>query len=158
MNAEVINKFLWATTTVLGEYFSIEISAGGPPQAFAPTTAMEPVTVVLEISGDLSGQFLLGCREDVALRIARAMMSNPDYAACDDLCRSALAELGNMTAGMAATGLSELGIMVELSPPIVITGSAMSVHFSVPVIIGLPLASSAGNFRLYLALQDSAGR
>lgn len=154
----MINKFLWATTTVLGDYFNIKISSGGPPQAVAPAKTIEPVTVVLEISGDLSGQFLLGCQEDVALCIARAMMTNPEYAEFDDMCRSALAELGNMTAGMASTGLSEIGVMVDLLPPTVVSGNHGSIHFSVPVIIGLPLLSDAGDFRVYIALQDSTGK
>ncbi len=154
----MINKFLWATTTVLGDYFNIKISSGGPPQAIPATKAMDPVTVVLEISGDLSGQFLLGCQENVALCIARAMMMNPDYAEFDDMCRSALAELGNMTAGMASTGLSEIGVMVDLLPPLVVSEAHGSIQFSVPVLIGLPLVSDAGDFRVYIALQDSTGK
>jgi chemotaxis protein CheX len=143
---------------VLGDYFNIQISPGGPPQAVPPSNAMEPVTVVLEISGDLSGQFLLGCSQNVALSIARAMMMNPDYPEFDDMCRSALAELGNMTAGMASTGLSEIGVMVDLLPPMVVCGSNVSIHFSVPVIIGLPLLSNVGDLRVYIALRDSAGK
>ncbi len=114
--------------------------------------------MVLEISGDLSGQFLLGFKEDVALGIARSMMMNPDYAEFDDMCRSAIAELGNMTAGMASTGLSEIGVMVDLLPPMVVTGSNVSIHFSVPVIIGLPLQSTAGDIRVYIALKNSVSR
>jgi chemotaxis protein CheX len=156
VNAEVINKFLGATTTVLGEYFNIKIEPGGKAEAVAASSPMEPVSVLLEMTGDLAGQFVFGCKPVVALDIARAMMMNPDYPSFDDMCRSALAELGNMIAGMTSTGLSEMGIFVDLVPPLVVTGENVSIHFSVPVIIGVPLNTSAGEIRVCIALKSSA--
>lgn len=157
MNAEVINKFLGATTTVLGEYFNLKVTPGGAAQAIPASSPMEPVSVLLEMTGDLAGQFVFGCQPLVALDIARAMMMNPDYPDFDDMCRSALAELGNMIAGMASTGLSEMGIFVDLVPPLVVTGENISIRFSVPTIIGLPLTSSAGAIRVCIALKSGAG-
>jgi chemotaxis protein CheX len=157
VNAEVINKFLGATTTVLGDYFNIKIEPGGQAQAVPASSPMEPVSVLLEMTGDLAGQFVFGCKPLVALDVARAMMMNPDYPDFDDMCRSALAELGNMIAGMTSTYLSEMGIFVDLVPPLVVTGENVSIHFSVPVIIGVPLKTSAGEIRVCIALKSSAG-
>jgi chemotaxis protein CheX len=157
VNAEVINKFLGATTTVLGDYFNIKVAPGGLPQAVPASSPMEPVSVLLEMTGDLAGQFVFGCRAPVALDIARAMMMNPDYPDFDDMCRSALAELGNMIAGMTSTHLSEMGIMVDLVPPLVVTGDNVAIRFAVPIIIGLPLNTSAGEIRVCIALKSGAG-
>lgn len=153
MNAEVVNRFLGATTTVLTDYFNIAIEPAGTPIALQPSSAMEPITVVLELLGDLQGQFLLAYTDEVALETARAMMFNPDYPVFDDLCRSALAELGNMIAGMTSTALSEMGFMCELAPPIVVIGKNVSIAFAVPVVIALPLKASVGNFRVCVALK-----
>jgi chemotaxis protein CheX len=158
MNAEVVNKFLGATTTVLAEYFNINIFPGGTPLAVPPSSAMEPVTVVLEMNGDLMGQFLLGCTHEVALEIARAMMSNPEWPEFDDMCRSALAELGNMIAGTASTRLSEIGMLVDLTPPLVVTGSNISIHFSVPVILSVPVKTSVGELRVFIALKPGPAK
>lgn len=158
MNAEVVNKFLGATTTVLADYFNIGINPGGTPIAVPPSTAMEPVTVVLEMNGDLTGQFLLGCSQQVALDVTRAMMSNPDWPEFDDMCRSAMAELGNMIAGTASTRLSEIGMLVDLTPPLVVTGNNISVHFSVPVILSVPVNTSVGELRVFIALKPGAAK
>lgn len=158
MNAEVVNKFLGATKSILADYFNIEIFPGGVPQAIPPSSAMEPVTVVLEMNGDLAGQFLLGCTVPVALEVARAMMFNPAWPEFDDMCRSALAELGNMVAGTASTSLSEMGMLVDLTPPLVVTGSNVQVHFSVPVILSVPVQTSAGELRVFIALKQGAAR
>ena len=157
MNAEVINKFLSATTTVLGDYFSITIAPAGAAQAIPASSRLDPVSVLLEMTGDLAGQFVFGCQSAVALDIARAMMMNPEYPDFDDMCRSALAELGNMIAGMTATGLSVLGFFVDLVPPLVVTGENVSIHFSVPLIISVPLNTSVGKVRVCIALKSSAG-
>lgn len=155
VNADIINKFLGATTTVLGDYFNIKIKQGGKAQAIPASSPMAPVSVLLEMTGDLAGQFVFGCQPPVALDIARAMMLNPDYPDFDEMCRSALAELGNMIAGMASTRLSEMGVVVDLVPPLVVTGENVSIHFSVPMIIGIPLNTSAGEIQVCIALKSS---
>lgn len=157
MNAEVVNKFLGAISAVLGDYFSIGTSASGPPQVFTPATALEPVSVLVELSGDLVGQFVLGFQPAVALSIARAMLFNPEYPELDGMCQSALAELGNMIAGMTSTSLSELGHMVNVAPPLVVTGSGVTVRFAMPVVLGLPVKTSVGDIRVCMALQSPGG-
>jgi chemotaxis protein CheX len=153
VNAEVVNRFLGATKTVLTEYFNITIDSTGTPLALQPSSAFEPITVVLELLGDLEGQFLLAYSNEVALETARAMMYNPEYPAFDDLCKSALAELGNMIAGMTSTALAEMGFMCELAPPIVVIGKNVHISLAVPVVIALPLKASVGDFRVCVALK-----
>lgn len=156
MNAEVVNKLLGATSAVLGDYFSIGISASGPPEALAPAAALEPVAVVVGLSGDLVGQFILGFAPAVALGIARAMLFNPDYPELDGMCESALAELGNMIAGMTSTSLSELGHLVNVAPPQVVTNSGTSVPCATPVLLALPVTTSVGDIRVCVALAAPA--
>jgi chemotaxis protein CheX len=155
LNAEIINKFINATTEILTNYFNVEVKGCGAVQAIPQHSALDPVTVVLDFTGDLVGQFLVGYSQEVALEIAKAMMMNPEYPQFDDLCRSALAELGNMIGGMSSTGLTELGIACDLTPPLVITGSNVMIQFSVPVLVSLPISSSAGDFRVCVGLKQA---
>jgi chemotaxis protein CheX len=156
LNAEIINKFIKATTEILTNYFNVEVKGCGALQAVPQHMALDPVSVVLDLSGDLVGQFLVGYSQDVALTIARAMMMNPDYPEFDEMCRSALAELGNMIGGMSSTGLTELGITCDLTPPLVITGSNITIQFQVPVLVCLPIQSSAGDFRVCIGLKQAS--
>jgi chemotaxis protein CheX len=156
LNAEIINKFIKATTEILTNYFNVEVKGCGSVQAVPRQSALDPVTVMIDFTGDLVGQFLVGYSLETALGIARAMMMNPDYPEFDDMCRSALAELGNMIGGMSSTGLTELGLSCDLTPPLVISGENIMVQFQVPVLISLPISSSAGDFRVCIGLKEAS--
>ena len=155
MNAEIINKFINATTDILANYFNVKVEGSGAVQAIPQQSALDQVTVVLEFTGDLVGQFLVGYSEEVALELAKAMMMNPDYPKFDEMCRSALAELGNMIGGMSSTGLTEMGYSCDLTPPIVITGDNVTIQFSVPVLVSLPINTSVGVFRVCVGLKQA---
>lgn len=57
----------------------------------------------------------------------------------DDMARSAISELGNMVMGNAATILSNNNVMIDITPPTIITGTTTiespdSTMFKVPLI------------------------
>jgi chemotaxis protein CheX len=98
---------------------------------------------------------MFGYEPETALGIARAMMGNPDYPEFDDLCRSALSELANIVGGNAATGLAEMGLTCDLAPPSVITGDHMTIQTSASPMLFVPVNSSCGDFKLFIALKQS---
>ena len=157
MNVQVVNQFLVAAKTVLNDYFSLPVSPAGKPSAIPVSTPMEAVTVVLELTGDLEGQFIVSYSHQVALNIARKMIGNPDYPQFDDMCRSALAELTNMIAGTTSTGLADLGYACSLAPPMVYTNTAHPLEFTVDKLLSVPLVSEVGNFKVLVGLKPSEG-
>lgn len=155
MNAEVINKFIGSVATVLSEYFQITVQPGGEPGVAKSGMQMDSVMVMVSVIGDLEGQFMFGYSDTTALSVARAMMGNPEYPEFDDLCRSALAELGNIVGGMSATQLAGMGMHCDLAPPSVITGHEMHVQLSANPMLMLPVNSSAGDFRFFIAVRKA---
>lgn len=117
--------------------------------------SLAPVTVILGITGDLEGQFILGYEAETALNVARSMLGNPEYAEFDEMAKSALSELGNMIGGMTSTGLSDLGYLCNLSPPSLLTSQSGTISMSASTMISLPLQSSAGDFFVCIGLRDS---
>jgi chemotaxis protein CheX len=155
VNAEVVNKFLNATSTVLSEYFNVEIKETGGLTMVTGSDALDPITVILGITGDLEGQFLLAYSKDTALGIARSMMGNSDYPEFDDMCKSALAELGNMIGGMTSTGLAEMGYFCNLSPPSVVTTEQGTISLGMPTMICLPITTGQGAVRVCIGLKSA---
>jgi len=156
VNADIINKFLHATKTVLSEYFSISVISGGAPTTVKGSEALEDISVIIGVTGDMYGQFLIGCTSNTALNIARSMMSSPDYPQFDEMCQSALSELGNMIGGMSATGLAEMGFMCELAPPSIVIATNSAASISTSLMICLPMETSAGEFKTCIGLQSNA--
>lgn len=155
MNAEIVNKFITAVSTVLSEYFHITVQPGGAPGIAQSGMQMDSVMVMVSIIGDLEGQFMFGYSDETALSVARAMMGNPEYPEFDDMCRSALAELGNIVGGMSATQLTGMGFHTDLAPPSVITGHDMHVQMSANPMLMVPVRSSAGEFRFFIAARKA---
>jgi chemotaxis protein CheX len=156
LNAQVINKFTGALSEVLSTYFSVNIAKVGAPAAIPQQSALEPVTVLLEFTGDLVGHFVIGYTPETALNIARAMMMNPEHPELDEMSKSALSELGNMIGGMSSTGLTELGLACDLAPPLLIMGTNITVQFHVPVLVSLPISTSAGELKLSIGLKEAS--
>jgi len=149
----MINMFIGATSSILSEYFSIAVTAVGSPGLLEAGGQMEHVTVLLSMIGDVEGQFMLGCSPQTGLEIARSMMGRQEYPEFDDMCCSALCELANIVGGNAATGLAEMGLSCELAPPSVITAEHCRIQSSATQMLYVPIHSSCGILRLFLALR-----
>ena len=156
VNADIINKFLGATTNILTEYFSMYVELNGNPYPIPHQNVLEPVSILLDLTGDLEGQFILGYDKDSALGVARGMIGDPEYPTFDDMCQSALSELGNMIGGLTATGLTELGYTCNIAPPIMLQGDNVKIRFTTPQLIALPIKTGAGNIKLCIALRLSS--
>ena len=121
MKIEYINPFLVAATSVLSNVCGVKLSAGKP---YVKTTSFDESSVVISlgVTGQVSGQVLIAVHQNVACDIASKMCMMP-ITQLDDLSMSALSELGNMMLGNAATLLSTKGILIDNTPPSIITGN-----------------------------------
>lgn len=155
MNAAIINRFLLAALAILSDHYHISMKPQGQVQTIHGTSALDAVTVMLGITGDIEGQFLLGCDAQTALNIARVMMDNPEYPELDELCRSALAELGNMIGGRTATNLAEMGLLCSLTPPSVVSSTDGLVSLGIPVMIAWLFSTPAGELRFCIGLRGN---
>ena len=87
------------------------------------TEIPDAVAVRLEMTGDIVGHVTIRFTEENAKKAASAMMMGMPIDMLDEMSLSALAELGNMIMGNAATIFSTKGILIDITPPTVCRGN-----------------------------------
>jgi chemotaxis protein CheX len=120
MQTDLVQAFVQAALDVLAQEVGGEVSAGNV-RVLSSAQTSEAVTVIVGVSGDVSGMMLLGMSEPTARAIVSKMLAEP----CpyfDEMAQSGIAELGNVIAGLATRGLETQGLQVTISPPALIAG------------------------------------
>lgn len=158
VNAEIVNKFFGSTATVLRDYFHLDVSSGGSASLVKMPAALDHVSVILSFTGDLTGQFVMGFSSEMALNMARTMIGNAEYERFDELCQSAIGELGNMICGMTSAELTTMGYTCDIAPPVVLVNEHASMSFGVPTLIAQPISTPNGAFRICIGMSPSKKR
>jgi len=113
---DVIRPFVESACMVIEQV--IQVRPNVARTADRPSAeAADRFRVVVGFVGELTGDVVLGLREEVALRLASAMMGGWELSGLDDMGKSAISELGNMICGNACVSLSNQGRSVNLEPP-----------------------------------------
>lgn len=138
IRAEQINPFLMSTRQVLQQVCNIEVQFGKIEKSDFRLDG-DPMLIMLGITGELCGQACFVMTIDIAKKIASKMMMGMPVETFDDMARSAISELGNMVMGNAATILSNNNVLIDITPPTIITGTTTietpdSTVFKVPLI------------------------
>jgi len=157
MKVEYVNPFIEAGIHVLGETTHLDVNRGMPAfdvGAFGGAN----VFVVVQIAGDVEGQVVYGVSMSAALRIAGRMMGGVELGDLDETAKSAIAELGNMIAGNAASRFAKQNIRIAISTPTVTTGSDIRIGHSLPEAVVVPLDTQMGRVTVCVHLQDSTKR
>jgi chemotaxis protein CheX len=102
------------------------------------------------IIGHFKSDVVFGFPEQVALKLVSAMMGGYTITELDEMCRSAISELGNMISGNASTILYNDGIHVDITPPSILQaqpGPQYSKALAVPLSI-----AAVGDFRIHMVV------
>jgi chemotaxis protein CheX len=152
MKAEFINPFTQATFDVLNMLgaFAPKIGKLGVKN----TPIQSPgVSSIIGIIGDVKGQVIYSFNEETGKNIASTMMMGMPVDQFDEMAKSAVSELSNMISGNASTGISALGVTVDISPPSLITGSGVSISSHLPKMLVVPIETTAGVIEIYVGLE-----
>jgi chemotaxis protein CheX len=149
LGVQYINPFLMATKSVVEQVCQVQIQVGKPYLKSVNYDA-ETLLIMIGVTGDVKGQVIMAYPNPVVLTIASKMCMMP-MTQIDDMVKSAIGELGNMTMGNAATLLSSSGVGVDITPPTMYTG-AMSITNAASQIICIPLSFDGNTFELCIAL------
>ena len=138
IRAEQINPFLMSARSVMQTVCGIEVKFGKIEKSDFKLDG-DPMLIMLGITGELSGQACFVMSIDIAKKIASKMMMGMPVEEFDDMARSAISELGNMVMGNAATILSNNNVLIDITPPTIITGTTSiqspdSTMFKVPIL------------------------
>lgn len=155
MKAEFINPFVTAGMQVLESVIQ-SVPDPGQLAVRSATFTTQQVSIVIGVTGAVEGHVVYGMPLVTATKIAAAMASTP-IMTFDEMAGSAIAELGNMISGNAATLLSEAGYQCEITPPTLIRGADVEVSTSIPALV-VPLYTDFGKVEINVALRESTGR
>ncbi len=124
IKAEHLNPFLMSAKQVLQQVCQLDVQFG-PISKDDFFVSGEPLFIMLGITGEITGQVCVVMGAETAKDIASRMMMGMPVEALDDMAKSALSELGNMMMGNAATLLSNNSVLIDITPPTLLVGSAI---------------------------------
>ncbi|MCQ2506845.1 MAG: chemotaxis protein CheX [Lachnospiraceae bacterium] len=113
---EHLNPFLISSVHVFKQVCMLDPKIG-KLQLAQSIPEERQIYIIFGITGEITGQVVLIFNEEVAKKIASAMMCGMEVNSLDEMARSALSELGNMIMGNAATILADDNILIDITPP-----------------------------------------
>ena len=135
INVDQINPFLMASVKLLKDICLIDTKIGKPFLKDANFDQSSTV-IKIDITGQMQGQVMMEMDSDVACEIASKMCMMP-IDEMNEISQSAIAELGNMILGNAATIFSTKGIIIDITPPTVscggVTYTGVSKNLCIPM-------------------------
>ncbi len=154
MNAEHLNPVMGAATYVLREMCGLEVSVGRP---YLTQTVYENriFIVMIGITGELQGQVILGMSESVACGIAEKMMMGFSVPELNDIAKSAICELMNMTMGNAVTKFFDNGIKLDITPPTMFVSNSLDMSVAGSKMICIPITFGDNQLiELHIAIKE----
>lgn len=144
VDVKYINPFLQSGLSIFESMVQMNLNLGKPEVA---SLKFESRTFIIQVgvTGEMKGQVLLAMPVDNALNIASRMMGGMEITELDELSRSALGELSNMIMGNTATLFSNMGILIDITPPLSMIGSRVSLQADVQA-LKVPFIFEGGEF------------
>ncbi len=148
-----INPFLQSTISVFESVTQTKLTIGKP--FLAQFDFGNPVyTITVGIVGQMKGQAVLSMSIDHAKDIASKMMYGMPVTEFDEIASSALNELSNMIMGNTATIFSTQGKLIDITPPIAMEGSDITIRSDISPIAVPLLLDGAEYIKLYICVYE----
>jgi len=153
VRAEHVNAFVVSTLDILKRMGNIDASIKEVRKGKGEGT-LHPISILIGLTGDLKGTFIIRFEELTACAIGASMMGLEKLKNLNKECEEALAELCNIIVGNAAGQLADLGVRVMITPPIISHGSIVPL---VDEYFIVPLDSNQGEIELNLSFDGPTG-
>lgn len=127
INVNHINPFLQSSISIVESVTRVKMSVGRPEKTdfvFPDLT----YAIQVGVTGEMKGQVILSMREENAKDIASKMMFGMQVDQLDEISSSALNELSNMIMGNTATVFSTLGYIIDITPPLAMHGTNITLN------------------------------
>lgn len=153
MKVEFVNPFIQAGIDVLVQLVGGGVERGQLAARSALFTS-QPISIVVGVSGQISGQVIYGMSQVTAIKIAGAMIGAPCIT-CSEQAVSAIGEFGNIISGNAMRLLAESGYSCDITPPTIIRGVNVEIGTRSAALV-VPLYTVCGKLDMHVALADAA--
>lgn len=149
MNETYIKAVYRAAEKILNSHLGIHVTPG---KALMRKDAIfsNDLSVVLGVSGELTGQIICCVDETGAKKIAGTMMGGIVVPYMDEISWSAMQEFGNWIAGAAATELSKENYIIDVTPPVINEGT--STFRAANTFITVPIDTDIGEVIVHISL------
>jgi chemotaxis protein CheX len=152
MKVEYINPFITATFEILKTVAEFNPVKGKLSLKNEPVPSYG-VSVLVGVVGEVKGQVIYSLSEETAKGISSKMMMGMPVEEFDEMAKSAISELANMITGNASTQLSGQGLVVDISPPTLVTGTDVHITTNTMQTIVVPVETGEGIFEINVALE-----
>jgi len=153
MKVEYVEPFVAAAMSILSSELQIEVERGKLRADGSYFTTKE-VSVLIGITGEVEGNVVYGFHRIVAMDIASRMLGHP-LKEFDEMSKSAIAELGNIISGHAATLFEKRKIACAISPPSLIIGKGTRIQtVGIPRLV-IPLEIEFGEIEIGVSLREN---
>jgi chemotaxis protein CheX len=128
VRAEYVNAFLVPSVEVLQKMARTRVRVGKIERLTRPL-AGDALSIIIGLSGNLSGSVILTSGREVAWALACRIMREELGPDAQEDVLAVLSELANTIVGNATGHLYQLGVSGGITPPTVIMGSGVSFDF-----------------------------
>jgi len=129
VDVNLINPFILAFNHVMKQVGFSEIKSGAMSAKSKDITS-SGVILMVGFVGQLQGNIVYVIDAESAKKIASTMMMGMPVNELDSMACSSLSELSNMLSAHAATHLSAMGYVVDISPPGLFQGENITMTMS----------------------------
>lgn len=143
-----VQMILNGTISSLTSVIPVKLSVLAPTLITQPF-AQKQISVLIGLVGGIKGRLLIDTTPEVIDTIGQAMFG---MAIEGEMIESFTGELGNMIAGNLCTVLETNGLLLDISPPTVMTGNAKIFGFSKAFV--LPVRLETGGMLTVLLTID----
>ncbi len=150
--AEHLEPFVAAARDVLEQELGTEVESGKLALVNGASTTHE-VTAIIGITGQLTGMAMYGMSEATALAIVGQLMGAP-CEELDELALSGIGEIANVITGCAGTLLAQIGVAVDIAPPVLLQGAGTRMSTAGIQRLVVPLATQLGTVEAQLAIKE----
>lgn len=154
--ADILEPFVEAARDVLAQELGTEVTPGRLSLANGAATTLD-VTVVIGITGRLTGIAVYGMPADMAKAIVGKMMGE-QVDELDDLALSGVAEMGNVITGHATTLLAGMGLVCDITPPMLLVGAGSRLSTINIQRLVIPLATEYGTMQAQVAIKVTGAK
>lgn len=153
MLIDYINPFVEASFEIMSEILNTPISRG-QLQLKKLGEGMQGVTVIIGVTGSVSGRIVFDMTEQTAIALA-TKLNDESFTSINDLVRGTISEIGNMVTARAVTKLSKEDKSFNFSPPTLILGTHMTIFESdnIEALI-IPIDTSYGIIEINIAFKE----
>lgn len=156
MKAENANVFIRSAIEVFKKEVHVQLTRKGLTTKNSPVPSM-PISIILGITGHLRGQVVYSMDQNFAYGVAHAMLPNHLPVEIRKMENSAVSEIANIITGQASIALAGEIKTINLTPPVVLMGTDMTLDFLHIPTITLTFISEIGSLEINIALADVEG-